>query len=53
MSNMLLNKNKLKILKEFSNDYGKRVYGRNIADKLKMNQKTVSNTLNELKKNIS
>ena len=50
MSNMLLNKNILKILKEFSTDYNKRVYGRVIARKLKMNQKTVSNILNNLEK---
>jgi len=48
MSNMLLNKNKLKILEEFSTDYAKRIYGRDIAKKLIMNQKTVSNILNEL-----
>ncbi len=45
---MLLNKNKLKILEEFSADYNKKIYGRNIAKKLKMNQKTVSNVLNKL-----
>ncbi len=50
MSNMLLNKNSLKILKEFSTDYNKRIYGRVIARKLKMNQKTVSNILNNLEK---
>lgn len=48
MSNMLLNKNKLKILEEFSSDYHKRIYGREISNKLQMNQKTVSNVLNEL-----
>jgi len=50
MSNMVLNTNKYKILKEYSSDYHKRIYGREIAKKLKMNQKTVSNTLNELEK---
>ncbi len=50
MSNMLLNKNKLKILREFSTDYTKRIYGRNIAKKLRMNQKTISNILNKLEK---
>ena len=50
MSNMLLNKNKMKVLGEFSTDYSRRVYGRDIANRLKMNQKTVSNTLNELEK---
>jgi len=50
MSNMLLNKNKINILKEFSSDYSRRVYGRDVAKKLKMNQKTVSNILNELEK---
>ena len=50
MSNMLLNENKLKILGEFSSDYSRRIYGRDAAKKLKMNQKTVSNTLNELEK---
>ena len=50
MSNMLLNKNTFKILKEISSDTHKRVYGRAITQKLKMNQKTVSNTLNNLEK---
>ncbi len=48
MSNMLLNRNKLKILIEFSSDYNRKIYGRNISKKLRMNQKTVSNTLNRL-----
>ena len=48
MSNMILNIKKLKILKEFSTDYSRRIYGRNVAQKLKVNQKTVSNILNEL-----
>lgn len=50
MSNMILNINKLKVLEEFSVDYGRRIYGRDVAKKLKMNQKTVSNILNELEK---
>lgn len=50
MSNMILNINKLAVLKEFASDYHKRIYGREIAKKLKMNQKTVSNVLNELEK---
>ena len=50
MSNMLLNRNKLKILGEFSIHYTRRIYGRDIAKKLRMNQKTVSNILNELEK---
>ncbi|MAH03412.1 hypothetical protein CMI39_01350, partial [Candidatus Pacearchaeota archaeon] len=45
---MLLNRNKLKILIEFSSDYNRKIYGRNISKKLRMNQKTVSNTLNRL-----
>lgn len=47
---MILNENKLRILEEFSVDYTKRIYGREIAKKLEMNQKTVSNVLNELEK---
>lgn len=50
MSNMLLNKNKLKILGEFSVNYTRKIYGRDVAKKLRMNQKTVSNILNELEK---
>ena len=45
---MLLNRNTLKILSEFTSDYSKKIYGGEIARKLKMNQKTVSNTLNSL-----
>lgn len=48
MSNMELNKNRIEIIKEFASDYHKKVYGRNIAKKLKMNQKTISNSLNDL-----
>ena len=47
---MLLNKNKLRILEEFSTNYIGRIYGRDVAKKLRMNQKTVSNILNELEK---
>ena len=45
---MLLNRKELRILKEFSADYTKKIYGRDVAKKLKMNQKTVSNILNKL-----
>ncbi|MFH1592226.1 MAG: helix-turn-helix domain-containing protein [Candidatus Woesearchaeota archaeon] len=47
---MLLDNKVLDVLAEFSSDYTKRVYGREIARKLKMNQKTVSNTLKKLEK---
>ncbi|MFH1365002.1 MAG: nucleotidyltransferase domain-containing protein [archaeon] len=47
---MLLNNNALIILEEFCLDYSKTIYGRQIANKQKMNQKTVSNTLNNLEK---
>lgn len=47
---MLLNKNTFKILSEFCSDYTKRIYGGQIAKKLKMNQKTTSNILNSLEK---
>jgi len=47
---MLLNRNKLKVLNEFSIDYRGRIYGRGISKKLEINQKTVSNILNELEK---
>lgn len=50
MSNMLFNKNKLKVLSEFSKDYSGKIYGRDIAKRLRMNQKTVSNALNDLEK---
>ena len=50
MSNMIFNMNKIKIFGEFSADYNKKIYGRNIAKKLEMNQKTVSNLLNEFEK---
>ena len=45
---MLLNNKAQRILDEFSSDYNKKIYGRDIAKKLKMNQKTVSNILNRL-----
>lgn len=47
---MILNINKFRILSEFLGDYDKRIYGRDTAKKLRMNQKTVSNVLNELEK---
>ena len=47
---MLLNKNQLIILAEFSQDYSKKIYGRDIAKKHKLNQKTVSNILVRLEK---
>jgi len=50
MSNMILNNNALEILGGFSGDYHKRIYGRDIAKRLKINQKTVSNILNKLEK---
>ena len=50
MSNMILNNKTLNILESFVDDYNKWIYGRDIAKKLKMNQKTVSNILNRLEK---
>ena len=50
MSNMVLNSKVIEVLSEFSSDYNKKIYGREIARKLKMNQKTVSNLLNKLEK---
>lgn len=47
---MLFNNKELSILEEFTQDYSKKVYGREIAKKLKMNQKTVSNILIKLEK---
>jgi len=44
------NNKELKILAEFTSDYNSKHYGRAIALKLKMNQKTVSNILNNLEK---
>jgi predicted nucleotidyltransferase len=50
MSNVMLNKNKFKVLSLFSGDYKKEVYGREAARELSMNQKTVSNILKRLEK---
>ena len=50
MSSMIFNNRTLIVLEEFSSDYKKKIYGRNISRKLKMNQKTVSNILNNLEK---
>ncbi len=50
MSKMLLNKKEINVMEEFSSDYSKKIYGRSIAVKLKMNQKTVSNILKKLEK---
>jgi len=50
MSNMLLNDKAIEILAEFCSDYNKKIYGRQIAGKLKINQKTASNVLNRLEK---
>ena len=50
MSNMLLSSKQLKILEGFTSSYNSKLYGRSIASKLNMNQKTVSNILNNLEK---
>jgi len=47
---MIFNNKALEILENFAGDYNKKVYGRDIAKKLNMNQKTVSNILNKLEK---
>ena len=47
---MLLKENVIRILAEFCTDYNKRIYGRYIASKLKLNQKTTANILNNLEK---
>ncbi len=47
---MILNTPLLKILSEFSSDYSREIYGRALAKKLGMNQKTVSNILKRLEK---
>jgi predicted nucleotidyltransferase len=47
---MLFDNKTLKILDEFSSDYNRKIYGRDIAKRNKMNQKTVSNILNKLEK---
>lgn len=48
MSNMLLNKTQLNILEQFTGSHDCKIYGRNIAKKMQMNQKTVANTLGKL-----
>lgn len=50
MSNMIFNNKVLGILENFAVDYDKKIYGRDISKKMKMNQKTVSNILNKLEK---
>ena len=47
---MLHDKKDIKILEEFTSDKNKRIYGVAIAKKFKLNQKTVSNILNNLEK---
>jgi len=47
---MLLDNKENIILSEFIGDYSKKMYGRDISKRLKMNQKTVSNILNRLEK---
>jgi len=47
---MLLNKTEQIILEEFTKSKGSRIYGRAIANKFNLNQKTVSNILNKLEK---
>ncbi len=47
---MILNSKEIRILAEFTSDYDSKHYGRAIASKLNMNQKTVSNILNNLEK---
>jgi DNA-binding Lrp family transcriptional regulator len=47
---MLYNEKILGILEEFCLDHTRKIYGRQIANKLKMNQKTVSNIFNKLEK---
>ncbi|MFH1317026.1 MAG: nucleotidyltransferase domain-containing protein [Candidatus Woesearchaeota archaeon] len=47
---MILNNKDLKVLMGFTSDYHRRIYGRELSRKLKMNQKTVSNSLNRLEK---
>ncbi|MFH1802030.1 MAG: nucleotidyltransferase domain-containing protein [archaeon] len=48
---MLLNTKESKVLEEFADDFHKRIYGRALAKKTGMNQKTVANVLNKLEKN--
>jgi len=47
---MLLNNKELDVLNEFASDYSVKNYGRKLASRLNMNQKTVSNILNSLEK---
>ena len=47
---MLLNDKVLGVLEVFSSDYKGKVYGREIAKRQRMNQKTVANILNRLEK---
>ena len=47
---MLLNNIEIKILREFTKDYSRKIYGRAIAKELKLNQKTVANILNRMEK---
>lgn len=47
---MLFNNNARLILGEFCLDYSRKMYGRQLAKSLKMNQKTAANTLNGLEK---
>jgi len=50
MNNMILNNKSFEILENFLADYSKKIYGRDISKRLKINQKTVSNILNRLEK---
>lgn len=50
MSKMLLNHLELRILAEFAQDYSRTTYGRAIAKKIGMSQRTVANILNVLEK---
>ncbi len=45
---MLLDNKELQVLKEFGGNCANRIYGRKVANKLSLNQKTVSNILNSL-----
>jgi predicted nucleotidyltransferase len=47
---MILNNTEKLILEEFSKNRSKRIYGREIADKFHMNQKTISNVLNNMER---
>ncbi len=48
MSKMILDKNEILVISQFSENYFGKIYGRGIAKKLDMNQKTVSNILGKL-----